>query len=1122
MPRTDNVQIRIDFITDESKQFANVIKDTEKFRGELKKAQKEVETLTKEQDRLAAQGKDTTAVSLKLAEAERKVAQNLQNIAESSRDIAKIDLSKLMPSQLVTRATQLKQALQFIPAAHPERKQMEADLKRINDQLAEMNGKTKGVSKEMAGLRGATGGLSGIFQSIIGNFLGGGILGIVQSVIGGIWSLGKTALQASADMEGLKVAVEVFLGSGAAATKFLKDIQKFAAETPFEFPELAEAGKKLLAFGYSGDEAMKLLKKLGDVASATQVPIGELAAIIGKAKLGQKIQGEELNQLADRGINVFPQLAKVLKTTEDQIKKLGSEGKISYADLEQAITMATEKGGQFNGMMAKQSKTFSGLMSTMQDNFNQFVQTIFGGIGEGLKPAIAGIADFFGQLTDLFRDGKKPVGEFAEVIQYAATIFKILGNVFGIVWEVGKLFLGYILEQIKAIAWLGNRVGDLIGWFVGLAEEMKKIPALSLLFKGLLDTIGLVSDLLSNASATFAGFRAAAQQAITNVQNYMLALAIDAEIMGAKLLSALSLGNKDSISETIKALEGKKAAMFNAGRTVEQAYTEGRNTWIKAQNQVEKEGEAKKQAAKEEKKGIDEKAAAKAEKERLDRIKAALEMELELKEIAYRKEALVNEIAFLNKEKNESAFNKKLLELERDKYDAQIKIFDTYQASFSAKSDEYRNIELKKLEAQKKLLEVNIQLKPRHVEEVATLSIKPLTTKEVKSDDLTKDATLTNIQTNADIEKQLVKQKFADLLSLELNFELKRLEIQKKAFADQRIEIERLYHDKIITANEYAEKMIALGEKEIKNDEKIQKSKEQISQVENDRNKMIQGFRAEAIDIAVDLMQSNLSKEKQAYKEKSDNVQTKMDLLKKAGKEESAEYKKLQQEKEAIDKDEIAARKKAGATIKAFQIAQIVMDGIAEVQGIWKTANLNALNILFPGAGEIIAGVKTAIAIGRSTSAISRVKAQQFEAGGVAALKSGIFGGKPHSTGGTKGFFSDGTAVEVEKDEAFVVVNKKNTPLLGALSSINAAGGNGKSFFGEQGFAMNINTTPRFSTGVIPPPYNNQGEGKIIEKMEAYMQKVDSWATSLEVSLPMNKLERKQKEITLDRNEASY
>lgn len=55
--------------------------------------------------------------------------------------------------------------------------------------------------------------------------------------------------------------------------------------------------------------------------------------------------------------------------------------------------------------------------------------------------------------------------------------------------------------------------------------------------------------------------------------------------------------------------------------------------------------------------------------------------------------------------------------------------------------------------------------------------------------------------------------------------------------------------------------------------------------------------------------------------------------------------------------------------------------------------------------------------------------------------KGGVFGGNPHSAGGTKGYFSDGTQIEVEKDEAFFVLNKKATSKIGALSRLNQSTG---------------------------------------------------------------------------------
>lgn len=67
------------------------------------------------------------------------------------------------------------------------------------------------------------------------------------------------------------------------------------------------------------------------------------------------------------------------------------------------------------------------------------------------------------------------------------------------------------------------------------------------------------------------------------------------------------------------------------------------------------------------------------------------------------------------------------------------------------------------------------------------------------------------------------------------------------------------------------------------------------------------------------------------------------------------------------------------------------------------------------------------------------------------AAKGGIFGGESHANGGTKGYFDDGTQIEVEKGELFAVVNKRNTSMLRYLNDLNTFGGNGNSFFERGG-----------------------------------------------------------------------
>jgi hypothetical protein len=112
---------------------------------------------------------------------------------------------------------------------------------------------------------------------------------------------------------------------------------------------------------------------------------------------------------------------------------------------------------------------------------------------------------------------------------------------------------------------------------------------------------------------------------------------------------------------------------------------------------------------------------------------------------------------------------------------------------------------------------------------------------------------------------------------------------------------------------------------------------------------------------------------------------------------------------------------------------------------------------------SILAGTLGAIQIG----IISSQPTPTFEKGGQAPLKNGVFGGNLHSSGGTTGSFSDGTNVEVERDEAFFILNRKATGAISNLSSLNQAHGgaplmkNGgvMSFQGGGSFAAQVGQT---------------------------------------------------------------
>lgn len=186
------------------------------------------------------------------------------------------------------------------------------------------------------------------------------------------------ALKSAASFEQTRVGLENMLGSADEARKMLSRVSKFAAETPFEFPELADTVKQLIAFGFSGDDAFKTMQNLGDVSAAVNAPIGELAYLMGTLKTQGRAMTIDIRQFAQRGIPIYEYLTKVVGKSGEALKAMIEEGKIGFPEVEKAFTLMTAEGGKFHATMEKQSQTLTGRMSTLKDTIMQTARELVG------------------------------------------------------------------------------------------------------------------------------------------------------------------------------------------------------------------------------------------------------------------------------------------------------------------------------------------------------------------------------------------------------------------------------------------------------------------------------------------------------------------------------------------------------------------------------------------------------------------------------------------------------------------------------------------------------------------------------------------------------------------------
>jgi len=246
--------------------------------------------------------------------------------------------------------------------------------------ILELLANTKGVDE----VEKKVGGLQKTFNIAKGAFAGIIAANIVQGGISLISGLVSKSIELSSAYEQTKVAFDTFLGDSEKATQVLSELNKFSIETPFEPDQVNQAAKSLLAFGLSSDQLIPKLTQIGDISSATGKDFNELAVIFGKAKVAGTLFAEDINQLTEAGIPVIQEFAKQLGVSEGQVKKLASEGKISFKNLEEAFTSLTTEGGKFQGLMLAQSQTFGGLVSSLKGIFDELIR----GFGDAFLPII--------------------------------------------------------------------------------------------------------------------------------------------------------------------------------------------------------------------------------------------------------------------------------------------------------------------------------------------------------------------------------------------------------------------------------------------------------------------------------------------------------------------------------------------------------------------------------------------------------------------------------------------------------------------------------------------------------------------------------------------------------------
>jgi tape measure domain-containing protein len=209
-----------------------------------------------------------------------------------------------------------------------------------------------------------------------------------------IAAFGAAAIKSAADLEQLETSFVSLTGGAKEAAFMMERLNEFTAKTPFQIDAVAKSARQLIASGTEISDVNEQLQFLGDIAATSGNSISDIAAIFAKVNAKGKVELENLNQLAERGIPIFTALAEA---TGLPANALGA-GAVSVDQFNETLKSFAEEGGFAAGAMERMSETATGKFSTAMDN----IKIALASIGEAFLPMVNAILDGIISMSKAF------------------------------------------------------------------------------------------------------------------------------------------------------------------------------------------------------------------------------------------------------------------------------------------------------------------------------------------------------------------------------------------------------------------------------------------------------------------------------------------------------------------------------------------------------------------------------------------------------------------------------------------------------------------------------------------------------------------------------------------------
>lgn len=228
---------------------------------------------------------------------------------------------------------------------------------------------------------GVGGKAAGLLLDSLGAFVKSPVAGTavaVSNLVKGVSDLGKASTQAFAEIEAIKTQMGVVYSSQTQANSAFGEISQYAVKSPFGIQQTSELAILLKQSGVYASDLMNTLRMLGDTAGGNMEKMKRIANNYAQIMAIGKASMLDMRQFAYAGIPIFEAVSKELSVSQQELRKLISDGKVTSDIIEKVFKDLTGINGIFENATAKGAKTLKARLQNLSDAR----QLAFASIGE--------------------------------------------------------------------------------------------------------------------------------------------------------------------------------------------------------------------------------------------------------------------------------------------------------------------------------------------------------------------------------------------------------------------------------------------------------------------------------------------------------------------------------------------------------------------------------------------------------------------------------------------------------------------------------------------------------------------------------------------------------------------